>query len=48
MICGLFSYPSYSFQIEIKGRRPKPFHLGASLMYYQSSFKWYEEGDGHL
>lgn len=42
------SYPSYSFQLEVKGRRPTPVHLGASLMYYQSSYNWYAKNTGHF
>ena len=32
------SYPSYCFTFEIKGRKPKAFHLGASAKYAKNLF----------
>ena len=39
---------SYSFLLEIKGRKPKKFHPGASLMVYQSCYNWYARESSHL
>jgi len=41
-------YTSYCFKLDIKGRKPKPFHIGASLMYYRSSFDWEAEFGGYF
>ena len=42
------SYPSYCFKLDVKERRPRPFHLGASLIFYQASFNWEAEFGGYL
>ena len=38
---------SYSFLLEIKGGKPKPFHPGVSFMFYQSSYEWVARNSGH-
>jgi hypothetical protein len=39
---------SYSILLEIKGRKPKKFHPGASIMFYQSSYDWYAKNSGYM
>jgi len=35
-----FGYSSYGFGIDIKGRKTKPVHFGASIEFYRNSFNW--------
>ena len=39
---------SYSILLEIKGRKPKKFHPGASIMFYQSSYDGHAQNSGYL
>jgi hypothetical protein len=41
-------YPSCSFELEVKGRKPTYFHLGTYVMYYRSYFKWHYSSGGYL
>jgi hypothetical protein len=42
------SFPSYGFGIDIKGREPKPMHIGFSIEYYLNSINWKSEESGGL
>lgn len=42
------SFPSYYFAFEIKGRKPKPVHIGVSLPYFQSYFNIQATSSGHF
>jgi hypothetical protein len=45
---GFTSYLSYCSEIELKGRKPKPIHLGMSLMYSRDYFVFNSAGGGYF
>ncbi|MCX6246208.1 MAG: hypothetical protein NTW10_00605 [Bacteroidetes bacterium] len=36
----LYGTASYGFGLDIKGRKPKPIHIGASIEFLRNSFHW--------